>query len=58
MYAKPIETIHRGYRFRSRLRSAEWAVFFDAVGLDLSMKNKDFSWTMLSVFAGLSGYLH
>jgi hypothetical protein len=29
---KPIETIYKGYRFRSRLE-ARWAVFFDTVGL-------------------------
>ena len=29
---KPIETIYRGYRFRSRLE-ARWAVFFDAMGI-------------------------
>lgn len=29
---KPIETVYRGYRFRSRLE-ARWAVFFDALGL-------------------------
>jgi hypothetical protein len=29
----PIETVYRGYRFRSRLE-ARWAVFFDAAGID------------------------
>jgi hypothetical protein len=29
---KPIETVYRGYRFRSRLE-ARWAVFFDALGV-------------------------
>ena len=29
---KPIETIYKGYRFRSRLE-ARWAVFFDALGV-------------------------
>lgn len=29
---KPIETVYRGYRFRSRLE-ARWAVFFDSLGL-------------------------
>lgn len=28
---KPIETVYKGYRFRSRLE-ARWAVFLDAVG--------------------------
>lgn len=30
---QPIETIYRGYRFRSRLE-ARWAVFFDALGIE------------------------
>lgn len=29
---KPIETIYKGYRFRSRLE-ARWAVFFDVLGM-------------------------
>lgn len=29
---KPIETLYRGYRFRSRLE-ARWAVFYDAAGI-------------------------
>lgn len=29
---KPIETIYKGYKFRSRLE-AKWAVFFDEVGV-------------------------
>lgn len=32
MNIKPIETVYRGYRFRSRLE-ARWAVFFDALGV-------------------------
>ncbi len=32
MSIKPIETVYRGYRFRSRLE-ARWAVFFDALGV-------------------------
>lgn len=31
MDIKPIETVYKGYRFRSRLES-RWAVFFDAMG--------------------------
>jgi hypothetical protein len=31
MTIKPIETVYKGYRFRSRLE-ARWAVFFDACG--------------------------
>lgn len=30
---KPIETLYKGYRFRSRLE-ARWAVFFDALGIE------------------------
>lgn len=30
---KPIETVYKGYRFRSRLE-ARWAVYFDAIGID------------------------
>lgn len=30
---KPIETVYKGYRFRSRLE-ARWAVFFDAQGIE------------------------
>lgn len=33
MTLKAIETLYKGYRFRSRLE-ARWAVFFDAVGAD------------------------
>lgn len=33
MSIKPIETIYKGYRFRSRLE-ARWAVFFDELGVD------------------------
>jgi hypothetical protein len=29
----PIETVYRGFRFRSRLE-ARWAVFFDAAGIE------------------------
>lgn len=31
-FLKPIETVYKGYKFRSRLE-ARWAVFFDAIGL-------------------------
>ena len=30
---KPIETIYKGHRFRSRLE-ARWAVFFDHIGIN------------------------
>jgi hypothetical protein len=33
MEVKPIETVYKGYRFRSRLE-ARWAVFFDALGIE------------------------
>jgi hypothetical protein len=33
MGIKAIETVYKGYRFRSRLE-ARWAVFFDALGLE------------------------
>ena len=29
---KPIETVYKGFKFRSRLE-ARWAVFFDACGV-------------------------
>ena len=33
MIIKAIETVYKGYRFRSRLE-ARWAVFFDALGIE------------------------
>lgn len=33
MKIKPIETVYKGYKFRSRLE-ARWAVFFDALGIE------------------------
>ena len=33
MNIKPIETLYKGYRFRSRTE-ARWAVFFDALGIE------------------------
>ena len=33
MTLKPIETVYKGYRFRSRLE-ARWAVFLDTIGWD------------------------
>lgn len=33
MNLKPIETVYKGYRFRSRLE-ARWAVFFDRIGIE------------------------
>ena len=32
MVIRPIETVYKGYKFRSRLE-ARWAVFFDAIGV-------------------------
>ena len=40
-YAKPIETVYNGYRFRCRLE-ARWATFFDAVGLPYSYEPEGF----------------
>lgn len=40
-YAKAIETIYGGYRFRSRLE-ARWAVFFDTVGLPFDYEKEGF----------------
>lgn len=37
MDIKPIETVYKGYRFRSRLE-ARWAVFFDAVDAGLGTR--------------------
>lgn len=38
---KAIETVYRGYRFRSRLE-ARWAVFFDALGVEWFYEHEDF----------------
>jgi hypothetical protein len=38
---KAIETIYKGYRFRSRLE-ARWAVFFDAVGVPFEYEKEGF----------------
>lgn len=38
---KPIETVYKGYRFRSRLE-ARWAVFFDALGLNWKYESEGF----------------
>jgi hypothetical protein len=38
---KPIETIYKGYRFRSRLE-ARWAVFFDEIGLKWEYEKEGF----------------
>lgn len=38
---KPIETVYKGYRFRSRLE-ARWAVFFDALGLKYEYEKEGF----------------
>lgn len=37
----PIETIYKGYRFRSRLE-ARWAVFFDALGVKYEYEKEGF----------------
>ena len=38
---KPIETVYKGYQFRSRLE-ARWAVFFDACGVDWEYEPEGF----------------
>lgn len=38
---KPIETVYKGYRFRSRLE-ARWAVFFDALGIEWEYEPEGF----------------
>ena len=41
MSVKPIETVYKGYRFRSRLE-ARWAVFFDALGAEWEYEPEGF----------------
>jgi hypothetical protein len=41
MDLKPIETVYKGYRFRSRLE-ARWAVFFDAIDLRWEYEKEGF----------------
>jgi len=38
---KPIETVYKGYRFRSRLE-ARWAVFFDSLGVKYEYEPEGF----------------
>ena len=38
---KAIETVYKGYRFRSRLE-ARWAVFFDALGVKWEYEKEGF----------------
>lgn len=38
---RPIKTIYKGYRFRSRLE-ARWAVFFDALGIPFEYEKEGF----------------
>lgn len=38
---KPIETVYKGYRFRSRLE-ARWAVFFDVLGIEWEYEPEGF----------------
>lgn len=38
---KPIQTIYKGYKFRSRLE-AKWAVFLDALGMTWSYEDEGF----------------
>lgn len=39
---KPIETVYKGYRFRSRLE-ARWAVFFDEIGLPWEYESEGYT---------------
>lgn len=41
MMIKAIETVYKGYRFRSRLE-ARWAVFFDALGIEYQYEVEGF----------------
>lgn len=41
MAVKAIETVYKGYRFRSRLE-ARWAVFFDAAGIQYRYETEGF----------------
>lgn len=41
MNIKAIETVYKGYRFRSRLE-ARWAVFFDALGIEWEYEKEGF----------------
>lgn len=41
MRIKPIETVYKGYRFRSRLE-ARWAVFFDTLGVKWDYEKEGF----------------
>lgn len=41
MTIKAIETVYKGYRFRSRLE-ARWAVFFDALGIEWEYEKEGF----------------
>ena len=40
-HLKPIETLYKGYRFRSRLE-ARWAVFFDKAGIEWEYEPEGF----------------
>lgn len=40
-FIKPIETLYKGYRFRSRLE-ARWAVFFDDLGIKWEYEKEGF----------------
>jgi hypothetical protein len=41
-HLRPIETLYKGYRFRSRLE-ARWAVFFDAAGIEWQYEVEGFN---------------
>jgi hypothetical protein len=44
MTIKAIETVYKGYRFRSRLE-ARWAVFFDTLGIEWVYEPEGFETT-------------
>ena len=46
---KAIETVYRGYRFRSRLE-ARWAVFFDALGLAYCYEHEGYDLGKLGLY--------
>lgn len=41
MYIKPIETVYKGYRFRSRLE-ARWGIYLDAIKLEWMYEHEGF----------------
>ena len=52
---KAIETVYQGNRFRSRL-AAQWAVFFDAVGIRYKHMTNGYDLGLGSTIFWISGY--